>query len=290
MHQNQKIYNLQQIAQVKNQNKHQIMKKITILFISFLLFACSQNPITGRKQFTLLPDDQMNTMALQEYQQFLTDNKTKVVPSGADAEMVKRVGAKISAAVTEYMTQIGMADKMKSYSWEFNVVKDSVANAWCMPGGKVVVYTGLLPITKTEAGLAVVMGHEISHAIASHGNERMSAQMLQELGFSALDVAMANKPEKTRCLFESAVGMGAELGIMLPFSRRQESEADRMGLIFMAMAGYDPNEAVNFWTRMAVQSGGKSVPEFLSTHPSDETRINDIQTKYLPEAMKYYKH
>ena len=147
----------------------------------------------------------------------------------------------------------------------------------------------LLPITKTEAGLAVVMGHEISHAIASHGNERMSAQMLQELGFSALDVAMANKPEKTRSIFESAVGMGAELGIMLPFSRRQESEADRMGLIFMAMAGYDPNEAVNFWTRMAVQSGGQSVPEFLSTHPSDETRINDIQTKYLPEAMKYYK-
>ena len=265
------------------------MKKISILFISLLIFACSQNPITGRKQLTLMGEDQMNTMALQEYHQFLTDNKTKVVPTGVDVEMVKKVGTKIATAVTDYMTQIGMGEKMQTYKWEFNVVKDSVANAWCMPGGKVVVYTALFPITKTEAGLAVVLGHEISHAIASHGNERMSQQMLEQLGFSALDVAMANKPEQTRSLFQGAIGMGVQLGLTLPFNRKQESEADRMGLIFMAMAGYDPNEAVTFWTRMAAQNNGQKVPEFLSTHPSDETRINDIQTKYLPEAMKYYK-
>ncbi len=266
------------------------MKKLAIILISLLTFACNQNPITGRKQLMLMPEDQMNSMALQEYQQFLTENRSKVMPaSTADAELVKKVGSRIAAAVTQYMTQIGMADKMKLYNWEFNTVRDSSANAWCMPGGKVVVYTGLLPITKTETGLAVVVGHEISHAIASHGNERMSQEMLQQLGISALDVALSSKPDQTRGIFESAVGMGTQLGILLPFNRKQESEADRMGLIFMAMAGYDPNEAVTFWTRMAAQSKGQSPPEFLSTHPSDETRINDIKTKYLPEAMKYYK-
>lgn len=265
------------------------LKKAAVVILSMLILSCSQNPITGRKQLTLLPDDQMNSMSLTEYQQFLSENKTKVAGSGAEVELVKKVGGKIAAAVTDYMTQIGMGDKMKQYSWEFNVVRDSVANAWCMPGGKVVVYTGILPLTKNEAGLAVVLGHEIAHAIASHGNERMSAQMLEELGFTALDVALANKPEKTKSIFESAVGMGTQLGVMLPFSRKQESEADRMGLIFMAMAGYNPNEATTFWTRMAAQNNGQQIPEFLSTHPSDETRINDIQNKYLPEALKYYK-
>jgi predicted Zn-dependent protease len=266
------------------------MRKIILLLFTFITLSCSQNPITGRKQFTLLPEDQMNAMALTEYKQFLTDNKTMVLAGGNNVDLVKKVGEKIAVAVNQYMTQIGQAEKMKSYNWEFNVVKDdTTANAWCMPGGKVVVYTGLLPITKTEAGLAVVMGHEISHAIASHGNERMSAGMMQQLGMTALDVAMANKSEQTRSIFQSAVGMGSELGLMLPFSRKQESEADRMGLIFMAMAGYDPTEAINFWKRMAANSNGQKPPEFLSTHPSDETRINNIQTKYLPEAIKYYK-
>ncbi len=231
----------------------------------------------------------MNAMGLQEYQGFLTENKTKVVPSGANVDMVKKVGTRIAAAVNTYMTQIGLADRMKGYNWEFNVVNEPVANAWCMPGGKVVVYTGLLPITQSETGLAVVMGHEISHAIASHGNERMSAAMMQELGMTALDVALANKKEQTRSIFMNAVGMGTQLGVILPFGRKQESEADRMGLIFMALAGYDPTEAINFWRRMAAQSNGQKPPEFLSTHPSDETRINDIQTKYLQEALQYYK-
>lgn len=264
-------------------------KKIIFIIVSFLVISCSQNPITGRKQLTLLPEDQMNSMALTEYQQFLTENKSHVISSGSDVTLVKKVGERIATAVNAYMTQIGQADRMKSYSWEFNVVSDSAANAWCMPGGKVVVYTGLLPITKTETGLAVVMGHEIAHAIASHGNERMSASMMQELGMSALDLALASKSEQTRGLFHSAIGMGSQLGVMLPFGRKQESEADRMGLIFMALAGYDPTEAITFWQRMAANSGGQSVPEFLSTHPSNATRISDIQNKYLPEALTFYK-
>ncbi len=266
-----------------------MMKNFLIVLFSLMLFACSQNPITGRKQLTLVSDDQMNSMSLTEYQQFLTENKSHVIASGGDVDLVKKVGSKIAKAVTDYMTEIGMGDRMKQYNWEFNVVRDSLANAWCMPGGKVVVYTGILPLTKNETGLAVVLGHEIAHAIASHGNERMSAQMLEELGFSALDMAMASKPEKTKAIFNNAIGMGVELGAMLPFGRKQESEADRMGLIFMAMAGYNPNDAINFWQRMAALNGGKKVPEFLSTHPSDETRIKNIQDKYLPEALKYYK-
>lgn len=264
-------------------------KKIIMIILSFIVLSCSQNPITGRKQLTLLPEDQMNSMAITEYQQFLTDNKSSVLSSGADVALVKKVGERIATAVNTYMTQIGQADRMKSYNWEFNVVQDSAVNAWCMPGGKVVVYTGLLPIAKSETGLAVVMGHEIAHAIASHGNERMSASMMQQLGMTALDVALSSKSEQTRGLFQSAIGMGSEIGVMLPFGRKQESEADRMGLIFMALAGYDPTEAINFWQRMSANSGGQSVPEFLSTHPSDATRISDIQNKYLPEALTFYK-
>jgi predicted Zn-dependent protease len=265
------------------------MKKIFLILISAVMLSCNQNPITGRKQLMLVSDAQMNSMGLQEYQQFLSENKSKVMNSGSDAALVKKVGAKIAEAVTQYMTQNGYADRMKGYNWEFNLIReDSVANAWCMPGGKVVVYTGLLPITKSESGLAVVLGHEISHAIANHGSERMSAMMVEQLGISALDVALANKPEQTRNLFEGAIGLGSEVGIMLPFSRKQESEADRMGLIFMAMAGYDPHEGITLWERMKAQSQG-APPEFLSDHPSDQTRINDIQNKYLPEAMKYYK-
>lgn len=253
-----------------------------------MLLSCSQNPITGRKQMILVSDSQMNSMALQEYQQFLSDNKGKVETKGVQVELVKKVGTRIAAAVTAYMTQIGMADKMKGYQWEFNLVKDSTVNAWCMPGGKVVVYTGILPLTRDEAGLAVVLGHEISHAVASHGSERMSTIMVEQLGISALDLALQNKPEQTRNIFKGAVGMGAQLGITLPFSRKQESEADHMGLIFMALAGYDPHEALSFWQRMAAQSAG-APPEFLSDHPSDATRIADIQNTFLPEALKYYK-
>lgn len=255
-------------------------------FAISILMACSNVPITGRKQLSLLPEAQMSEMGLTSYQQFLTENKGKVLSSGKDVELVKRVGAKIAAAVEKYMADHNMSQQLQNYKWEFNVVNENQANAWCMPGGKVVVYTGILPITQDDAGLAVVMGHEIAHAVANHGNERMSQGMLQEMGFSLLDAAMAEKPEQTRNLFLSAYGVGSNLLGILPYSRLHESEADKLGLVFMAMAGYNPEVAVGFWERMA-KAGGQSPPEFMSTHPSNETRIAQIKA-YIPEAMKFF--
>lgn len=263
------------------------MKNILILGICAIIMSCSKVPITGRKQVHLLPESQVVSMSLTAYREFL-DTST-VVAKGSDVTLVNTVAGDISKAVNSVLTQEGMADRVQEFKWEFHLVESNEVNAWCMPGGKVVVYTGILPITKDANGLAVVLGHEIGHAVAQHGNERISQQLVAQTGFAALDVAMANKPEATRSLILTAAGVGTTVGVLLPFSRTQESEADRLGLIFMASAGYDPNTAVAFWQRMAAQSGGKSVPEFLSTHPSDAQRIKDIQTKYLPEALKYYK-
>lgn len=263
------------------------MKNILILGICAIIMSCSKVPITGRKQVHLLPESQVVSMSLTAYREFL-DTST-VVAKGSDVTLVNTVAGDISKAVNSVLTQEGMADRVKEFKWEFHLVESNEVNAWCMPGGKVVVYTGILPITKDANGLAVVLGHEIGHAVAQHGNERISQQLVAQTGFAALDVAMANKPEATRSLILTAAGVGTTVGVLLPFSRTQESEADRLGLIFMASAGYDPNTAVAFWQRMAAQAGGKSVPEFLSTHPSDAQRIKDIQTKYLPEALKYYK-
>ncbi len=204
-----------------------------------------------------------------------------------NAALVKKVGTNIQHAVEKYLSQNGLSSRLNGYKWEFNLVEDAQVNAWCMPGGKVVVYTGILPITKNEIGLAVVLGHEIAHAIAEHGNERMSQGLLQQLGGTALSVALKDKPQLTQDLFLTAFGVGSTIGL-LAYSRTQESEADHLGLIFMAMAGYDPNASVDFWQRMANMNTGGKPPEFLSTHPSDQTRINDIKV-WLPEAMKYYK-
>ncbi|MFI5250866.1 MAG: M48 family metallopeptidase [Bacteroidota bacterium] len=202
--------------------------------------------------------------------------------------MVNTVGRKIQTAVETYMAQNNMSDRLNGYKWEFNLVESDQVNAWCMPGGKVVVYTGILPITKDEKGLAVVLGHEIAHAIADHGNERMSQGLITQFGGVALSELIKDKPDETKNLWMSAFGVGAQYGAMLPFSRVQESEADHLGLIFMAMAGYDPNNALEFWNRMAQQSAGKAPPEFLSDHPSDASRIDKIKEE-LPEAMRYYQ-
>lgn len=266
------------------------MKKLKILFSaliisSLMLLSCSTVPLTGRSQLNMIPNSEMLTMSYQQYDQFLKENKLST--NQAQVEMVKRVGSKIKASVEKYMTDNKMADKLKGYKWEFNLVEDEQANAWCMPGGKVVFYTGILPITQDENGMAVVMGHEIAHAIAEHGNERMSQQLLQQVGAVGLMVAMKDEPAETQALWLGVYGVGSTVAVMLPYSRTHESEADRLGLIFMAMSGYDPNSAVQFWQRMAAKSGG-SPPEFLSTHPSHETRISDIK-KWMPEAMKYYK-
>jgi predicted Zn-dependent protease len=257
--------------------------KLSALLV--ILVACASVPITGRKQLSLVPESTINSMASEQYSQFISENKLS--DNTEATAMVRRVGRKIQAAVEQFFAERKQSDRLQNYKWEFNLVDDSVANAWCMPGGKVVVYAGLLPITKNENGLAVVMGHEIAHAIAQHGEERMSQGLLAQFGGAALSAALSEKPEQTRSLFMTAYGVGATLGVLLPYSRLHESEADRIGLIFMAMAGYDPNGALEFWQRMAAEKGG-APPEFLSTHPSDETRIENIR-KQIPEAMQYYK-
>lgn len=257
-----------------------------LLFSSFFLFqSCSKVPITGRRQTNLLPESDLMAMALTNYNEVLSESK--VLTTGANAESVKKVGERISKAVTTYMNANGFSKRIANYNWEFKVIEDPTINAWCMPGGKVAFYTGILPLCKDEAGIAVVMGHEIAHAIARHGNERISQGLFLQMGGVALDVATTNKPQETRQLFQLAYGVGANLGVMLPYSRKHESEADRMGLVFMAMAGYDPNNAPEFWERMS-KAGGNKPPMLLSTHPSDEKRIADLK-KDMPEALKYYK-
>jgi predicted Zn-dependent protease len=257
---------------------------ITVV-LSLVVFACSTVPITGRKQLSLIPASQMLSMSYSEYDGFLKSNKLST--NEEQIQLVKKVGGRIQKAVETYFAQKGLSDQLKDYKWEFNLVESNEVNAWCMPGGKVVVYTGILPVTQNEVGLAVVLGHEISHAVAQHGAERMSQGLLAELGGAALSVALQNKPEQTKQLWMSVYGVGSQVGVLLPYSRTHESEADHLGLIFMSMADYDPHEAVTFWQRMAA-SGGKKPPEFLSTHPADETRIADIK-KEIPEAMQYYR-
>lgn len=262
------------------------MRKILILVaVAGLFSGCVVNQVTGRKQLSLVKESEMQLMATSQYKEFLNENK--VLPSSnKDAAMVNRVGLRISKAITKYYNDQGKQSAISGYNWEFNTIDSPEANAWCMPGGKVVVYTGILPITQNETALAIVLGHEIAHAIAKHGSERMSQGMVQQFGGMALDVALSKKPQETRNLFMQAYGLGSTVGAVLPWSRQQEIEADHFGLIFAAMAGYNPEEAVAFWQRMS-NTGGAKQPEFLSTHPSDNTRISKLK-ELMPEALKYY--
>lgn len=264
------------------------MKRISIFLLSGLLFvmACSRVPLTGRRQLNLVPESTMDQMAVTEYRTFLSKNNVVSPSESKNAQMVHRVGERIAAAVTKYLTAHNMGDRINGYNWQFNLVQSKEANAWCMPGGKVVVYTGIMDLTQNENGLAVVMGHEIAHAIARHGNERMSQAMIAQGIEMAGAVALSNNPQ-TQNLFLQAFGIGGNLG-MLAFSRRDELEADELGLIFMAMAGYDPRGALDFWQRMAKASQSSQPPEFLSDHPSDEHRIRQIK-RILPMAIKYYQ-
>lgn len=260
-------------------------KFIPQLLLLLFLVSCSKVPITGRRQVHMLPESQLMAMSLTQYQSFLTENTT-LANGEQQTRQVREVGNKIAKSVEKFLADKGQSKRIKGFVWEFNVVDDPTVNAWCMPGGKVVFYTGILPITKDANGLAVVMGHEIAHAVARHGNERMSQGLVVQAGGIGLSAAMQDKPELTQGLLLQSFGIGSQLG-MLKFSRTHESEADKMGLIFMAMAGYNPQEAVEFWKRMA-DLGGQKPPEFLSTHPSDETRIADLE-EFMPQAMKYYK-
>ena len=258
----------------------------SFLLLVFTFLGCAKVPMTGRKQVKLISSSKLHVMSYNAYKSFLDTNN--IIKSGPDYQMVQNAGKNIQAAVINYMNNNKKYKKrIKGYSWDFNLVNGNMINAWCMPGGKVAFYTGIMPICEDETGVAVVMGHEIAHAIASHGNERMSQGLAMQMGGVALSVALSQKPEVTKNIFLGAYGIGAQLGGMLPFSRLHESEADKMGLMFMAMAGYDPSKAIDFWQRMEEMSSGGAPPEMLSTHPSHNTRIANIK-KWLPEAMTYY--
>lgn len=261
-----------------------INKKLVGLGLVLLVAACSKTAFTGRKSMTLIPNSQLNQMSFAEYNSFLSQNKT--LKSGAEVDLVKRVGNDIKLAAETYYKQKGMEKELKGYAWEFNVVESPEINAFCMPGGKVVVYTGILNVTKNEDALAVVMGHEVAHALANHGNERMSQGLIAQLGLTALDVALQSKPQETRAMLMSAAGAATQVGVLLPFSRKHESEADEIGLYLTAMAGYNPNEAAPFWQRMNQQGGGSRPPAFLSTHPDPKKRSEDLKA-LVPKARAY---
>ncbi len=262
------------------------LKRYLWPIVLFSLAGCATVPVTGRQQLRLIPSQQVMAMSYQSYNDFV--KKAKVSKDLQATAMVVRVGQNVRQAVERYLRQQGQEGLVSDYRWEFNLVEDKTANAFALPGGKVVVNTGLLPIAQNDAGLAVVVGHEIAHAIAEHGNERMSQGLAFQLGGVALSQALSTKPEQTQQLFMAAFGAGAQVGILLPYGRLQESEADHLGLIFMAMAGYDPRAAIPFWQRMMAQKEDRGEPpEFLSTHPAGATRIKELQ-ELLPEAMQYY--
>lgn len=264
------------------------MRKISYLcLLVFILNAsCSKVPITGRKQMNLLPESQLRSMSLTSYRDFLSKNQ-KVPETDARTQMIKRVGEKIANAAQSYLKRKKLSKRIEGYKWEFNLIQDDkMVNAWCMPGGKVAFYTGILPVTMDESGIAVVMGHEIAHAIARHGNERMSQQLALQMGGLGLSVALSSQHEQTQNIFLQSYGVGSTLGV-LKYSRTHETEADKMGLVFMAIAGYDPAKSIEFWERMS-RVGGAKPPELLSTHPSNEKRIKDLK-EFLPTAKIYYK-
>ncbi len=257
-----------------------------LLGLSLFLCSCSTVPVTERRGLHLVPDSEITTMSYQEYSNIL--KKSKLSTDMAKVSMVRRVGQRIAVASEELLEETGRGSDIRNYKWEFNLIEDDkTVNAWCMPGGKVAVYTGLLPYSQDENGLAVVMGHEVAHAIAKHGNERMSQGLLAQFGAIGLSLALSGSPGVTSDIFMQAYGVGTQVGVLLPYSRVQESEADHIGLILMAKAGYDPRGAISLWQRMNAK-GGSRPPEFLSTHPAPDSRIREIESQ-IPEAMKYYK-
>lgn len=257
--------------------KHLILGACTL----GLVISCATNPITGKKQLNFVSNSELFPTSFQQYGTFLKENK--VISGTADAKRVEKVGMRIKAASEKYLTYLGQAEYLKDYRWEYKLVDNKEVNAWCMPGGKIVVYSGILPVTKDDAGLATVMGHEVSHAIANHGAQRMSAAQIQQLGAVGVAVATGNKSAETQQIWNQAYGIGSQVGVMMPFSRSHETEADKIGLTLMAIAGYNPEEAITFWQRMSAQSAGQAQPEILSTHPSDATRIANLKA-LMPEA------
>jgi predicted Zn-dependent protease len=256
-------------------------KRIIGITVLGILISCATNPLTGKKTLNFVSNSELFPSSFQQYGTFLKENK--VISATADAKRVETVGMKIKDAAEKYLASLGQTEYLKDYRWEYKLVESKDVNAWCMPGGKIVVYSGILPITKDDAGLATVVGHEVSHALANHGAQRMSASQLQSLGATGVAVATGNQSTEKQQMWQQYYGLGSQVGVMLPFSRSHESEADKIGLILMAIAGYNPEKAIEFWSRMATQSAGQTQPEFMSTHPSDATRIANLKAM-VPEA------
>ena len=256
-----------------------LRNKIVALGTIILMLSCATNPFTGKKTMAIIPNSQLFPTAFQQYDQFLGEHK--VVKGTSDAKMISRVGERVAVAAERWLDANGHQGYLKDYKWEYNLVNDKTVNAWCMPGGKIVFYTGILPIADGETGVAAIMGHEVAHALANHGQQRMSAGLIQQGLAVAGNVAI--KDEKSKNAFNQYYGVGTTVGVMLPFSRSHESEADKIGLILMAIAGYNPDEAAQLWKRMKANSGGQAPPEILSTHPSNDSRIAKL-TALAPSA------
>ena len=257
------------------------LKIIVVAALGVLIYSCATNPFTGQSTMALVSNSEILPSAFQQYSQFLSENK--VVSGTADAKKVENIGTKIKVAAERWLNANGQAGYLNDYRWEYKLVESKDVNAWCMPGGKIVVYSGILPITKDDAGLATVLGHEVSHALANHGQQRMSAGLLQQLGGAGVAIATGGKSAETQQMAMQAYGAASQVGGMLPFSRNHETEADKIGLILMAIAGYNPDKAIDFWSRMSANAGGNAPPEFLSTHPADATRIANIRA-LIPQA------
>ena len=274
------------VKKTLTRNRTNLRRVFGIVLLAALLWGCAEVPITGRQSLHLVPESELLTLSLQQYNEVL--QKSKLSTDNQKVAMVRRVGNRVAKAAESFLAESGHQDLIKDFQWQFNLIEDDkTANAWVMPGGKAAVYTGILPFTQDETGLAVVLGHEVGHALANHGNERMSQELLANMGGMALSVALTSQPQMTQELAMAAFGAGASIGVLLPYSRLQESEADHIGLILMARAGYDPREAIPFWQRMNKAPGSRP-PELLSTHPAPETRITNIQA-LIPEAMAYYR-
>ena len=251
-------------------------KKITLAFlITLIIFSCATNPFTGKKTMAFVSNDQLFPSAFAQYNQVLTDNK--VVKGTANAEMITRVGQRIAVAAERYLNANGFAGYLKDYKWEYTLIESEQVNAWCMPGGKIAFYTGILPIALNETGIAAIMGHEVAHALANHGQQRMSAAYIQQGLAVAGNVALSND-QQALGIFNQSYGIVSNVAGMLPFSRSHETEADKIGIYLMAIAGYNPDEASVLWERMKANSGGQAPPEFLSTHPSNDSRIANLKS------------
>ncbi len=270
----------------KKVNKKTLGKySITMVVIALLLQSCGTVPLTGRRQLQLVSDQEVLALSAQQYTEFM--RQAPVETGTQNAATVKRVGANIASAVETFLKSNGYESELQKYAWEFNLVKDDNVNAFAMPGGKVVVFEGLLPVAQDENGLAVVMGHEIAHAVAKHSNERISQQLALQYGGAIAGGLLGGQSQAVQQIASTVFGLGSQLGVLLPYARRQELESDELGLIFMALAGYDPRTSIAFWQRMASNSQSQGVPEFMSTHPSDDNRIARLM-EIMPLALKYY--